>query len=255
MKNFQLINIVLIFIFFSIGNKVYSQSIEETKYQIVSQLIDTIISKLDFDYYYEHQAPIEPHKLDEEKMEQEKDTIITVDPISYELDTITNRESARRHNLKFFPKHLEEYQKEKELWDNVKDLNKKVIFINSFSKENLRNGDLKRLSGYKDLLNKLYKSDSISWNVSKFKKNDTLQFEPMNSSKRLFYKYATVAFITISDVIFNKEKTKAVLQIGVHYCINRKRGDGGISGFGSIICLKKNENGWVRDKGQSLWDE
>jgi hypothetical protein len=255
MKKFQLIKITLIFIFFSIGNNSYSQSIEDTKYQIVSSVIDSMISKLDFDYYYEHQAPVEPQKLDEEKIEQEKDTIICVDPITYESDTVTNRESAIRHNLKFFPKHLEEYQKEKVLWGNVKDLNKKVIFINSFLKNDLRNGDGKRLSEYKNLLNKLYKSDSVSWNVSKFIKNDTLQFEPMDSSKRLFYKYATVAFITISDVILNKEKTKAVLQIGVHYCINRKRGDGGISGFGNIICLKKNEKGWIRDKGQGLWDE
>jgi hypothetical protein len=218
-------------------------------------VIDSMISKLDFDYYYEHQAPVEPQKLDEEKIEQEKDTIIFVDPITYEFDTVANRESARKHNLKFFPKHLEEYQIEKVLWDNVKHLNKKVIFINSFSKNGLRNGGGKRLSEYKNLLNKLYKSDSVSWNVSKFIKNDTLQFEPMDSSKRLFYKYATVAFITISDVIFNKEKTKAVLQIGVHYCINRKRSDSGPSGFGGIVCLKKNEKGWFVEKSQRVWEE
>jgi hypothetical protein len=251
MKNFQLIKIILIFILFSIGNKTYSQSVEDTKYQIVSLMIDTIISKLDFDYYYEHQALNEPMKLDEEKIELEKDTMIFVDPITYESDTITNRQSARKHNLEFFPKRMREYKIEKELWDNVKNLNKKVIFINSFSKNDLRNGDGKRLSEYKNLLNKLHNSDSISWNISKFKKNDTLQFEPMDSSKRLFYKYVTIAFITISDVILNKERTKAVLQIGVHYRIK----DGGRSGFGSIICLKKNGNSWFRDKGQRLWEE
>jgi hypothetical protein len=255
MKNIQSINIILIIILFSIGSNSFCQSIEDTKYQIVSSVIDTIISKLDFDYFYEHQALNEPMKLDEEKIELEKDTMIFVDPITYESDTITNRQSARKHNLEFFPKRIREYKIEKELWDNVKDLNKKVIFINSFSKNDLRNSDLKRLSEYKNLLNKLHNSDSVSWNVSKFIKNDILQFEPMNSSKRFFYKYATVAFITISEVILNKERTKAVLQIGVHYCINRKRGDGGISGFGSIICLKKNGNSWFRDKGQRLWEE
>jgi hypothetical protein len=254
MKSIQLINIILFFLTFLTGYECFSQSVEDIKYQVISSMIDSTISKLDFDYYYQLQD--EPQKIDEDKLEIEKDTMIFINPKTYESDTIANRKAAKKYNIEVIEKRIKEYQKEKKLFESVKELNKKRIFITNFSKKDLRNiSDIKRLSDYKELLDELYKSHSFSLDASKIKAKEPFFFESKESSKKLNYKYATVAFITISDVILNKEKTKAVLQIGIHYCINRKRNDGGITGFGGIICLKKNEKGWFSEIGQRLWEE
>jgi hypothetical protein len=247
---YRILKIILFFFLFSIENKSYSQSIEETKYQIVSQVIDSFISKIDLYYYYQLQD--EPQKIDENRFDIEKDTLTFINTDTYETITITNRESARKYNLEVISKRIKEYKKEKKLWENIKNLDKKRIYISSINKKDLTKfKDYERFPDNKQLLCKLHKSHTVSWDASKIKAREPFLIESKESRKELNFKYLTVAFIMISDVILNKEKTKAILQIYYHYGL----GKSGKSGYGGIFIMKKNKNEWVRDKWLILGEE
>jgi hypothetical protein len=229
--------------------KLIAQIGEDTKYEIVSSIINDYVSKIECDYFYS-EKPIKPTNVYPDTIA----TISFIDQETYETVTISKND----YDLIYLPKKVLEYEREIKLWKNKEKLNKKVIVLSGFSKpfpERLKGRDLSEVAEFENLIKVLNNYDTVCWDIPKItNKSKYLLSKPIGINEEIS-RYSVVGYLTISDVAVNKENTKAVAYFGIHYMIGKNRSDSGQTGFGKLLCLTKDEKGWRISKGLGLWKE
>jgi hypothetical protein len=236
------------FLFF-LSINLTAQTVEDAKYEVASFVINHYVSKIDFDYFH-WQKPIKPTNFYPDTMS----IISFLDPETYETVSISRKD----YDSIYLPKQNLEYEKEIKLWELKEKLNKKVIILTKFptsdraaiNPKNVKNG-----LDFKDLLEKLNKSDSVSWDASKIANKSEYYLSNAVDDSVLISKYSVVGYIMLSDIIVDETNTKAVVYLGMHYMINYNKSDRGVSGYGCLLCLSKSEKGWQTVGGQGLWEE
>ncbi len=244
MKNIKIIGFSLL-----LSIKLIAQTEENSKYEIVSLIVNDYFSKIECDYFYS-EKPVKPTKMYPDTVS----TITIIDVETYETVNISRKD----YDSIYLPKKILEYEKEIELWEIKEKLNKKVILLSGFYKpfhERFKRSDLSDIAEFKGLIKNLNNRDSVTWEISKIKNESDYLLSNSNEINGNISKYSVVGYVTISDVITNKERTKAVVYFGIHYMIGKKRSDSGITGFGTLLCLFKAEKGWKIYKSYGLWEE
>lgn len=223
-----------------------AQSLDSLKYQMVICALDSLFPKLDMDYI-NYDKPIEPYKY-----KNESDTIHLINPTTYEIDTMT----SKQYNETMYIDNLQVYQMQIKRWENKEKLNKKVILVQNLPKQQLKLLYVNEtLENFKELIEFLALSDTMRWNMTQFSLRSDYLFDVYSSSNLSEYQYSYVAFMSLSDVIFDEKQTKAVFEMGIHYGINKKKKEGWVTGYSYLICLEKRGSIWKVTRTRMLAEE
>jgi hypothetical protein len=218
-----------------------AQPDENPKYEVISYMINHFLTNNKCDYFY----PKKPEKPDVSIT----DTIIQFDAETYEEIII----SPENYPIKFLPKYQLEYEKEAILWENKENLDEKVVIIaGNYKHSDSPDFDSMDSIGFEDLIKTLINANLINCDVSKITNNTEYFLSNSSEEENQLLKYSIVAYFWFSDVILNKEKTKAVVDFGFHFM---NESDKFPYGFGGILCLTQDEKGWEVIKGLSSWEE
>jgi hypothetical protein len=235
----QKVKIVIILLFLTIN--LNAQLDESPKYEVISYLINHYLTNIKCDYFY----PNKPEK----PAVSITDTIIQFDAETYEEIII----SPENYPIKFLPKYQLEYEKEAISWENKEKLDKKVVIVAGNYKHNdILEFDSEDSKGFEILLKTLVKANLTNCEVSKITNNTEYFLSNSSEEENQRLKYSIVAYFWFSDVILNKEKTKAVVDFGVRYM---SKSDKSPYRYGGILCLIKEEKGWEFIKRLSSWEE
>jgi hypothetical protein len=222
-------------------SKLSAQNNAALKYEAVSFSINNIISRLEPDYFnFKKPILINPDTTLSDNFNLNDTTTMEIYDIeTYELRRIKIKDI--RTSLPT-PEETEKSRKEWELWDFKEKLGKKVVLVTSYPIKDQK----ERLKGYQPfkhraatktqqkLATALSKVDAVFWDTKRLSSENYLFIENTKENQAQ-YKYAIVAYIHLSDMVFNKEKTECAIFVSVHYKISETRSDSGATGFGGVM--------------------
>lgn len=229
-----------------------AQTEEAIKYEIISEVVNKLLPNLNCGYY-NSEKPIDPEIYEL----HQPDSIYTfIDFETYEEYSITGAKYDSIYRKKL-PALIADYQQELKRWRIKEELGKKVMFVGSSKKSELKaiESIIYKYTEQEDLLRRLIHSKKVSWDVANIANKTEYILVPFENKEKKHYKYAYAGTIWFSDVMLNKEKNKAILQMSIHYKISENGRDGGATGFGGLLFLEKREEKWQIDKSAGLWEE
>jgi hypothetical protein len=231
------INSIAFSLLFSV--QLIAQTAENTKYDVLSYFINHYIGQIECDYFYK--KPIVPQN----PYSDTTSIVSFTDPETYEGITLTKA----AYDSTYFRKSVLAYEKELKSWKIHKKLDKKVILISEVPKsykEHLLYQVIKNAPAFADLQQQLNHANSITWNLSKINNQTDYVLADESTSE-----YSIVMYLFLSDIIINKDQTKAALYFGIHYK-DRKEVRWG---YGNLIYLEKGRKNWAIVKQTTLWEE
>jgi hypothetical protein len=229
--------------FMLFGGLAQAQHLDSLRYQLVGLAMDKYFESKTLGYFYDTiQVYLPAPKIDE-------DTFYHFNPVTYEKIAYT----PEMYQTQYYPKAKKEYDIEKALWQLRRTIQQKVILIGAAPaqyRDYLRPERIIQAPEYQNLLVQLRQIDTVYWDVKRIRTNLSYRLDGYSEKASRFYKYVAGGYVWISEVVFDKSVTHAMLLMGAHYADTIGR-----TGSGGFLLFKKVNHQWIIDKSYGIWEE
>ncbi len=232
LKNIPLIIIVLFF-----KQSLSAQSQKSEDYLVAAAALNDLVAKIDFNYYFPD-APLDPLK---DPYPLHPDSIyVMFDPETYEETTYTGKALIAERKAA--------YQKESKLYRLRAKTSKKMILVGTFLEVNLH----KKRGNYNNIPADIPLENlrAFDWQPDQLPVHPDYVFKKSHQANSTQYKYLIAAYVWMSNVLYNQNHDKALMEFGYHY----KLENGGTGGGGQILLAKVNGQ-WKLEKWFGIWEE
>ena len=214
-----------------------AQSQKSEDYLVAAAALNDLIAKIDFNYYFPD-APLDPLK---DPYPLHPDSIyVMFDPETYEETTYTGKALIAERKAT--------YQKESKLYQLRAKTSKKMILVGTFPEANLHKQNRSYCDIPSDILLKNLRP--FDWKTDQLTAHPDFVFKKLNSANTKRYKYLLAAYVSMSNVVYNQNHDKALMEFGYHY----KLDNGGTGGGGQILLARINGQ-WKVEKWFGIWEE
>lgn len=212
------------------------------EYRIVSLIIDSLITALDFQYYY----PVAPVNASLEDYQQFPDsTFSRFDPDTYDDISRTGRE--------WDSILAGQFRAEEELYRLRTAGHPAVLLIGTF-RNIYQYHDINLYSRGSDTLPHtgidIRQLAPYDWDNSNLTTSHDFVFQEYGTANLDRYKYVIKGMVHLSNVIFNPGKDHALIQVGYHHRVYN-----GNTGAGMLILLSRESGDWKMIGAKGLWEE